>query len=47
MGTKMFDFTGSICSINGFVFVYVQKPNLIFHNKDGAAKVRIMSLYLS
>ncbi|KAJ5618395.1 Mss4-like protein [Penicillium herquei] len=28
----------SICTINGYILVYVQKDQIIFHDEDGAAK---------
>ncbi|KAJ5354545.1 hypothetical protein N7541_005589 [Penicillium brevicompactum] len=28
----------SICSINGYILVYIKKPDLTFHNSDDAAK---------
>ncbi|OQD83446.1 hypothetical protein PENANT_c016G03225 [Penicillium antarcticum] len=32
----------SICSINGYIMVYVQKTNITFHHSADAAKARIM-----
>jgi hypothetical protein len=39
MRTKIIFYTGSICSINGYILVYTKSEDLTFRNSDDAIKV--------
>ncbi|KAJ5881069.1 uncharacterized protein N7473_012122 [Penicillium subrubescens] len=38
MRTKIIFYTGSICSINGYILVYTKSEDLTFRNSDDAIK---------